>query len=283
MNTVPDSGSRTPAASWDLAKARAKPSSSPIASPVDRISGPGTTSTAGKRADGKTASLTATRPLRPPCSPPIRSRSFAPAMTRAAAMRAGAGWCGRRRRRWLRLARSSRRPWPVANGRERRVQRDGAGRWSAWGSPPGCLSPTNSFGDPLLPFNPPSHICVNQDTACPGPPRAIAFGNFAAVRRHRYRRAGARAAAVFSPPSGGERSTDSQVRLPCPAPGTQSPSPAPCGTLTAWRPVRSIKAWRPALSPLWNRAAGSTHSAPGQFDLDEPSLSTGNENEELWM
>ena len=175
MNAVPDSGSRTPAASRDLAKARAKSSSSPIASPVDRISGPGTTSTAGKRANGKTASLTATRPLRPPCSPPIRSRSFAPAMTRAAAMRAGAGWRGRRRRRWLRLARSSRRPWPVANGRERRVQRDGAGRWSAWGSPPGCLSPTNSFGDPLLPFNPPSHMCANQDAACPGPPRAIAL------------------------------------------------------------------------------------------------------------
>ena len=84
MNTVPDSGGRTPAASWALAKARAKSSSSPITSLVDRISGPGATSTAGKRANGKTASLTATRPLRPPCFPPIRSRSFATAMTRAA-------------------------------------------------------------------------------------------------------------------------------------------------------------------------------------------------------
>ena len=44
------------------------------------------------------------------------------------------------------------------------MQHDGAGRRSAWGSPPSCLSRTNNFGDPLLPFNPPSHICVNQDT-----------------------------------------------------------------------------------------------------------------------
>ena len=34
----------------------------------------------------------------------------------------------------------------------------------------------------------------------PTSPRAIALGNFGAVRRHRHRRAGARAAAVFSPP-----------------------------------------------------------------------------------
>ena len=47
--------------------------------------------------------------------------------------------------------------------------------------------------------------------------RAIAFGNFAAARRRHYRWAGARAAAVFSPPpfQGGGEKTGSQVRLPC--------------------------------------------------------------------
>ena len=49
-------------------------------------------------------------------------------------------------------------PVPLPGGEER------ASRWSAWGSPPSCPFPTNSFGDPLPPFNPPSHICVNQDT-----------------------------------------------------------------------------------------------------------------------
>jgi hypothetical protein len=66
---VPLRGSFTPPPSWLLAKARAKagamsasPSrfqSRPMTSPVERISGPSTVSTPAKRANGKTASLTA--------------------------------------------------------------------------------------------------------------------------------------------------------------------------------------------------------------------------------
>ena len=68
-NTAPERGRVTPPPSWLLAKARAKaaeggsPSrrqSSPMTSPVERISGPSTVSTPGKRAKGKTASFTAT-------------------------------------------------------------------------------------------------------------------------------------------------------------------------------------------------------------------------------
>ena len=59
-NTVPLCGSFTPAPSCDLAKARSKLASSPITSPVDFISGPRMVSTFGKRANGNTASFTAT-------------------------------------------------------------------------------------------------------------------------------------------------------------------------------------------------------------------------------
>src|SRR5882672_8666489 len=60
--TAPASGRSTPAPSCDLAKARPKSASSPMTSPVERISGPRMRSTPGKRAKGNTASLTATCP-----------------------------------------------------------------------------------------------------------------------------------------------------------------------------------------------------------------------------
>ena len=58
--TVPASGSRVPAAIWLLAKARPKVLSTPITSPVERISGPSRVSTPGKRSKGSTASFTLT-------------------------------------------------------------------------------------------------------------------------------------------------------------------------------------------------------------------------------
>jgi len=58
MNTVPDMGSRWPAASWLFMKARPKFTSMPMTSPVERISGPSSTSTPGKRLKGNTDSLT---------------------------------------------------------------------------------------------------------------------------------------------------------------------------------------------------------------------------------
>ena len=59
-NTTPSTGTLLPAPSCDLAKARPKSESSPMTSPVEFISGPRMMSTPGKRANGKTASLTAT-------------------------------------------------------------------------------------------------------------------------------------------------------------------------------------------------------------------------------
>jgi hypothetical protein len=58
-----------------------------MTSPVDFISGPRTTSTPGKRAKGKTASLTAVWPLCR-CSKP-NSASAAPAISRAAILATG--------------------------------------------------------------------------------------------------------------------------------------------------------------------------------------------------
>ena len=58
----PRAGSSVPAPSCDLTNAAAKSRSSPITSPVDFISGPSSRSTPGKRANGNTASLTATSP-----------------------------------------------------------------------------------------------------------------------------------------------------------------------------------------------------------------------------
>ncbi len=66
--TQPEAGRVTPPPSWLLAKARAKAwdgsspgriQSRPMTSPVERISGPSTVSTPGKRAKGNTASFTA--------------------------------------------------------------------------------------------------------------------------------------------------------------------------------------------------------------------------------
>ena len=64
-----------------------KPESRPITSPVERISGPSSTSTPGKRAKGNTASFTATWAsalgLRP------KERSASPAITREAILAMG--------------------------------------------------------------------------------------------------------------------------------------------------------------------------------------------------
>ena len=56
--TRPDWGRSMPAPSWALRKARGKLRSQPMTSPVERISGPSSGSTPGKRAKGRTASLT---------------------------------------------------------------------------------------------------------------------------------------------------------------------------------------------------------------------------------
>ena len=60
MKTWPSSGRRVPAASCALAKAMPKLSPIPMTSPVERISGPSTVSTPGKRLKGSTASFTDT-------------------------------------------------------------------------------------------------------------------------------------------------------------------------------------------------------------------------------
>ena len=85
INAVPSIGRSVPPPIWLLAKAVAKFVSSPITSPVERISGPSIVSTPGKRPNGKTASFTAI------CSKlgaaRLKSESFLPAMI-FAAMRA---------------------------------------------------------------------------------------------------------------------------------------------------------------------------------------------------
>ena len=53
-NTVPLRGTRVPPPSWLFANATSKERSMPMTSPVERISGPSTVSTPGKRANGKT-------------------------------------------------------------------------------------------------------------------------------------------------------------------------------------------------------------------------------------
>ena len=92
MNTVPCSGSGTPAAAWALAKAVGKSRAMPITSPVERISGPSSASEPSKRSNGSTASLTET------CSPkprPSRSRGSSsseidsPSMMRQASLASG--------------------------------------------------------------------------------------------------------------------------------------------------------------------------------------------------
>ena len=80
-------GTRVPDPSWLLAKATPKLESRPMTSPVERISGPSSTSTPGKRAKGNTASLTAM------CSRTFGRRSKlasdSPDMTRAAILAIG--------------------------------------------------------------------------------------------------------------------------------------------------------------------------------------------------
>ncbi|CAB4598212.1 unannotated protein [freshwater metagenome] len=91
-NISPDSGNVVPAANCDLANARAKESSIPITSPVERISGPSAVSTSAKRLNGNTASLTDT--CEPETGffnkPSLRScSSVEPSMTRLATLARG--------------------------------------------------------------------------------------------------------------------------------------------------------------------------------------------------
>ncbi len=94
---MPESGSRVPAAIWLLANARPNVMSTPMTSPVERISGPSRVSTPGKRSKGSTASFTltwsstGTRPMTSAGSRPSvrRSASVCPTMTRAATMASG--------------------------------------------------------------------------------------------------------------------------------------------------------------------------------------------------
>ena len=58
MKTLPQVGRDAPEAICDLAKAISKVRSAPMTSPVERISGPRTTSTPGNLEKGKTTSLT---------------------------------------------------------------------------------------------------------------------------------------------------------------------------------------------------------------------------------
>ena len=91
-------GSGSPAAIWLFANARPNVRSMPMTSPVERISGPSTVSTSGKRLNGSTASFTAT------CAP---TRSAAAGPPRAARR----GW--RRPSPGRRPSRAARRsPWP---------------------------------------------------------------------------------------------------------------------------------------------------------------------------
>ena len=59
MKTVPLRGSRWPAASCALAKARPKVDETPITSPVERISGPRIVSTPRNLLNGNTGDFTA--------------------------------------------------------------------------------------------------------------------------------------------------------------------------------------------------------------------------------
>lgn len=87
MKTPPERGSFTPAPSSALAKAASNRVSMPITSPVERISGPSTGSTPGKRVQGITASLTEICLGAGSFSP--NSFSLAPAITFAAILATG--------------------------------------------------------------------------------------------------------------------------------------------------------------------------------------------------
>ena len=89
---MPRSGRRLPAAAWLFANARPNVRSIPITSPVERISGPSTVSTVGKRSNGSTASFTATcPPAAGSGNTPVSrsSASVAPTMSRAATLASG--------------------------------------------------------------------------------------------------------------------------------------------------------------------------------------------------
>jgi hypothetical protein len=80
-------GTRVPPPSWLFANATSKERSMPMTSPVERISGPSTVSTPGKRANGKTDSFT---PTWPSCFFfSLKSASFSPAMILAAIFATG--------------------------------------------------------------------------------------------------------------------------------------------------------------------------------------------------
>ena len=84
---MPARGTLTPPPSWLLAKALSKTRSMPMTSPVERISGPSTVSTPGKRANGNTASLTPTWSSAAGFRPKLASVS--PAMIRLAILAIG--------------------------------------------------------------------------------------------------------------------------------------------------------------------------------------------------
>ena len=87
-NTAPSSGRLPSAAICALAKAMPKLSANPIASPVERISGPKTVSTPGSLVKGKTASLTATPGRGRSSGTPSSSRVW-PTITPAASLARG--------------------------------------------------------------------------------------------------------------------------------------------------------------------------------------------------
>ena len=97
-NTDPFVGSTIdPVPACDFANAAPNPTSMPMTSPVERISGPSRESTPGKRSKGSTASLTAMCFSRGPCTasssgtrPSLRRcLRLSPAMTRAATLASG--------------------------------------------------------------------------------------------------------------------------------------------------------------------------------------------------
>ncbi len=83
MITFPSCGRSIPALACALANAIPKLSSKPIASPVDRISGPSSGSTSGSLLKGNTDSFTATPPTGISSGSP-KSASFSPTISRAA-------------------------------------------------------------------------------------------------------------------------------------------------------------------------------------------------------
>jgi hypothetical protein len=88
MMTRPSLGRCVPAEICALANAIPNESSKPIASPVERISGPSSGSTSGSLLKGKTASFTATPPTGISSGSP-KLASFSPTISRAAILASG--------------------------------------------------------------------------------------------------------------------------------------------------------------------------------------------------